>query len=70
MNPSSDVSSKLLVSDRTEGMQMAVIGLDGVASLKDVTQTQKHTIWVTFDVSAISKSFYHKILKSLSNLSD
>ena len=41
-----------MVPDRTDGMQMAIIGLDGVAPLRDQSSPpQKHTIWVAFEVS-------------------
>ena len=52
LNPNSDLNSSLVVHDRAEGMQMAVIGFDGVSPLRDNRSTpQMHTIWVAYDVS-------------------
>ena len=59
LNPTSDLSSYLVVPDRAEGMQMAVIGFDGVMHLRDNASTpQKHTIWVAFEVSILNKDVF------------
>ena len=52
LNPNSDLFTTPVVPDRAEGMQMAVIGFDGVSPLKDNTSPpQRHTIWVAYEVS-------------------
>ena len=52
LNPNSDLSTTPIVPDRAEGMQMEVIGFDGVSPLKDSSSTpQTHTIWVAYEVS-------------------
>ena len=59
LNPHSDLNTTLVVPDRAGGMQMAVIGFDGVSPIRDSASIpQKHTIWVAYEVSISLKKVH------------
>ena len=71
LNPNSDFNTTYAVHDRAGGMQMAVIGFDGVSPLRDNRSTpQRHTIWVAYDVSFSLKMcsilIFNKIIMAFS----